>query len=237
MSSKPWFKFYPGDYLADTRRLSQREHGAYLLLLFDYYSSGRPPPDDDSVLTRISLSESLSEWRAIRPAIVPFFNIADGVWRNERAEREISLQKREKDGRSKGAQVTNSKRWGSLSDNRASRSKVGIPDTRSQIPEERSKTLAQGKPARKVNGAEFDAFWNAYPKKRNKGDAEKAWKALKPDEVVYRRILTSLEAHKRAQDWQKDGGQFIPHPGRWLRARGWEDDLASTEPNPFAGAI
>ncbi|NNG46550.1 MAG: hypothetical protein HKM86_05465 [Deltaproteobacteria bacterium] len=30
--------------------------------------------------------------------------------------------------------------------------------------------------------------------------------------------------YKRTEQWQKDGGQFIPQPAKWLRARSWDDD-------------
>lgn len=72
----------------------------------------------------------------------------------------------------------------------------------------------------------FDQFWQAYPKKRKKPDAEKAWKQVKADEHLAA-ILESIEAHKRIPQWCKDGGEFIPHPATWLRARGWEDDLTT----------
>lgn len=71
----------------------------------------------------------------------------------------------------------------------------------------------------------FDQFWTAYPKKRSRGDALKAWRALKPSKELTERILRSLQVAKRSSDWVKDGGQFVPYPGTWLRAQGWEDDI------------
>lgn len=87
----------------------------------------------------------------------------------------------------------------------------------------------------------FGEFWSAYPKRRNRGDAEKAWRALKPDQSLLARILEAVEVAKTRDDWRKDGGQFIPYPASWLRAKGWEDEsaLASrpAQSSVFAGAI
>lgn len=69
----------------------------------------------------------------------------------------------------------------------------------------------------------FERFYVAYPKKRNRGDAEKAWKAIKPDEELTKTIVEAVEVAKQRDDWRKDGGQFIPYPSSWLRAKGWED--------------
>lgn len=78
----------------------------------------------------------------------------------------------------------------------------------------------------------FDKFWAAYPKKKSKGDAEKAWAKLKLDSQLPQ-ILTSLEALKKDRDWIKDGGQFIPHPATWLNAKGWNDEVIKpTATNP-----
>lgn len=69
----------------------------------------------------------------------------------------------------------------------------------------------------------FERFWAAYPKKRNKGDAWKAWRALKPSEELVSAILAAVERARESVQWRKDEGQFIPYPASWLRARGWED--------------
>ena len=73
----------------------------------------------------------------------------------------------------------------------------------------------------------FNAFWEAYPKKRNKGDAFKAWKQAKVTLALYSRILATVEVAKRSTDWQKEDGRFIPYPATWLRAGAWDDELST----------
>jgi hypothetical protein len=72
----------------------------------------------------------------------------------------------------------------------------------------------------------FDAFWLAYPKKRGKDDARKAWKArkLERDHETQAAILAALDWQREQPDWRKDGGQFIPLPATWLRAGRWQDE-------------
>ena len=74
----------------------------------------------------------------------------------------------------------------------------------------------------------FETFWTNYPKKRSKGQAEKAWAKIKPNEQLTGEILSALERAKTSADWHKDGGQFIPYPATWLNAKGWEDDYTPT---------
>lgn len=70
---------------------------------------------------------------------------------------------------------------------------------------------------------DFDRFWAAYPKKRSKGEAFKAWGATKEKRPPILKLLAALAVLKASDDWRKDGGQFIPYPSTWLRAWGWED--------------
>lgn len=74
---------------------------------------------------------------------------------------------------------------------------------------------------------QFAEFWKAYPKKKNKGDAEKAWKKLKPTGPLVDQMLKSIQTAKTTEDWKKDNGQFIPYPASWLNAKGWEDEFPS----------
>ena len=73
--------------------------------------------------------------------------------------------------------------------------------------------------------AGFAEFWSAYPLKKAKATAEKAWAKLKPSADLQASILSAIAAHKLSADWQRDGGQYIPHPTTWLNQRRWEDEV------------
>ena len=75
----------------------------------------------------------------------------------------------------------------------------------------------------KENNPFFDRFWSAYPRKVAKPAAIKQFKAIDPDEETLQKMLSAIEKNKRSEQWQKDGGQFIPYPATWLHQRRWED--------------
>ena len=81
-------------------------------------------------------------------------------------------------------------------------------------------------------GELFEQFWDAYPKKKSKGAARKAWDKLHVDSTMQATILQAIERAKQSEDWQKDGGQYIPYPATWLNAEGWEDEEPGPEPPP-----
>ena len=71
----------------------------------------------------------------------------------------------------------------------------------------------------------FEKFWMAYPRKVSKATALKAWIKINPENGIIEKINLALDAHKKSEQWKKDGGQFIPHPATWLNQRRWEDEL------------
>jgi hypothetical protein len=83
--------------------------------------------------------------------------------------------------------------------------------------------------------AGFKSFWIAYPRKKSKGQAEKAWRKLRPPDAMQAGILQALERAKRSEDWKKDNGKFIPYPATWLNAKGWEDEDISAAKPKFGG--
>lgn len=78
------------------------------------------------------------------------------------------------------------------------------------------------------NNSLFVQFWSAYPKKKDKKSAEKAFKKIAPDEALLQTMLNAIEEQKKSAEWQKDNGQFIPHPATWLNGHRWEDEIQVT---------
>lgn len=74
-------------------------------------------------------------------------------------------------------------------------------------------------------GAElFDEFWAEYPRKVGKDAARKAFDKRKPSRDLLVRMVAAIRAQVQTVAWQKDGGQFIPHPATWLNEGRWQDE-------------
>ena len=63
----------------------------------------------------------------------------------------------------------------------------------------------------------FELFWAAYPKKRGKGDAMRAWIQTAKVRPHIEEILSVIETQRQSDDWNRDSGQWIPYPASWLR--------------------
>lgn len=80
----------------------------------------------------------------------------------------------------------------------------------------------------------FAEFWQAYPRKKSKGTAERWWRTHRPNEQLQEAIMAGLERAKTSNDWTKESGKYIPYPTSWLNAKGWEDEYAPPEPKVHA---
>ena len=72
--------------------------------------------------------------------------------------------------------------------------------------------------------ANFARFWAAYPHKVGKDAALRAFRTLRPDNDLTDAMLAAVARHRASPQWQRDGGQFIPHPRTWLHQGRWKDE-------------
>lgn len=84
--------------------------------------------------------------------------------------------------------------------------------------------------------SEFEQFWNCYPKKVGKKVALKAFQNAQ-DRPRIDDLIASLQRQILSPQWQKEKGQFIPHPATWLNRGQWADEAtectAPHDPNGF----
>jgi hypothetical protein len=74
----------------------------------------------------------------------------------------------------------------------------------------------------------FEEFWKAYPKKKAKEDARKAWNKLKPNEALGKEIIQAVTESAKSKDWLKENGKYIPYPATYLNGKRWEDERNET---------
>lgn len=98
-------------------------------------------------------------------------------------------------------------------------------------------------PLKKKWEESFVAFWDAYPKKKGKQAALKAWMKL----LTSQKIKTHDEANQLAdqimegvetysQATKTEDQKFIKHPQGWLNDGRWLDENSKTE-NPYEGKL
>ncbi|WP_426664077.1 hypothetical protein [Rhodanobacter aciditrophus] len=109
----------------------------------------------------------------------------------------------------------------------------GPADSPSLIPDSPSqrKTLAQIAERSTDPAANLERFWSAYPRHVGKRAAVKALTKLRPDEALMGVMLAALAKQRQSDQWQRDGGRYIPHAATWLNGRRWEDEAEPARSN------
>lgn len=78
----------------------------------------------------------------------------------------------------------------------------------------------------------FDEFYKAYPRKKQRGQAEKAWtKAVKHTDPSV--IVAGAVQFRQWCERDRKEAQFIPYPSTWLNGKGWLDER---DPEPLTAA-
>lgn len=87
MAALPYMQLYIADYLAYTMHLSAEEHGAYLLLMFNYWQTGKPIPKNR--LAKIARLTN-ERWADVEPSLQEFFCDNGEEWVHLRIEEDLA---------------------------------------------------------------------------------------------------------------------------------------------------
>lgn len=87
MAALPYIQLYVADYLADTMHLTTEDHGAYLLLIFNYWQTGKAIPKKRlPSVTRMSNER----WADVEETLKEFFiETPTGEWFHPRIEADL----------------------------------------------------------------------------------------------------------------------------------------------------
>lgn len=88
MAALPYMQLYVADYLADTMHLSTEEHGAYMLLIFNYWQTGKPLPYNKERLAIIARMSN-ERWTDVENTLKEFFVEKDGFLYHPRIEADL----------------------------------------------------------------------------------------------------------------------------------------------------
>ena len=228
-----YYQFHIGDYRSGTDHLSDEEDLAYRRLLDLYYDTEEPLPNDlPQISRRIRFNERST---TVERVLKEFFELTQKGWINARAEREIRGYKRLKDVASRAGKASvEAKKAKKLSE---------IPTTVEQPLNDRSTNqepvTSNHEPIKDLNPLvspatrppdyteSFAQFWAIYPRHVAKQAALKAWKKVAPQNGLVETILQAVRVQRSGADWQRDDGQYIPHPATWLNQHRWEDEPAA----------
>jgi hypothetical protein len=104
------------------------------------------------------------------------------------------------------------------------------PDDGHQTAEDKVSKVSKDKVSKGRVEELFELFWSQYPNKTSKKKASEKWfnlfKALTGAEAdkLSSEVTVGLERAKKSSQWQKDNGQYIPHPTTWLNQERWKDE-------------
>ena len=201
-----FYPFHIGDYISHTNHLTDEEDLTYRRMIDLYYQSEQPFKDNFSVARKVRGSPDI-----VQILLEEFFTLMeDGLWHNERADKEIGKYHAMQEGGRLGAE----KRWGKRDDKGSDSPPKHTPmQTKNQEP--LTKNHINTPPIG------FDLFWNAYDKKVGKPNAIKEWKKIKPDEDLVKIIVSQASKDKLA----KPNNKYRKDPERWLKGGHWQDEL------------
>lgn len=88
-----------------------------------------------------------------------------------------------------------------------------------------------------ANAPDFELFWNAYPRKKDRKKAYERFKKIDFKKHPFEHIMKSLEQQKMSEDWKKEDGKFIPLPTTWIGGERWNDEFTVAEQDQTATRI
>lgn len=215
MAEFPALPLFTDAFISDTTHLNAQQTGAYLMLLM---AAWRSPdcmlPDDDKLLARMARMDGRS-WAANKETIM-------GFWKRD-SETQKWYQRRLFDERN----YADDRRKRNVQAGKASalkrngRHSAVVQPKLNQKPTNPNPTPI----STKVDNS-FDDFWQRYPNKVAKADAQKSYGQALVRKATPQQILDGLNTYIA----KKPEGIPYAHASTWLNGSRWNDEWLDQQP-------
>lgn len=213
-----------GDFNNATRHLTRVERSLFSDAIELYYDTEKPLTCDINKLNRLLLAHSQEEKDALLVVLAEFFTLTDDGYFNKRCNEEILKYQAYMNSKSKAGKAS--------AEQRANRKATGVEQVSNTTSTKHNKepitinqeplTNLKPKPSREIALDDgFNEFWNIYPKKVGKTDAQKKWISKKPN-IDF--VLQALRWQAQSEQWNKENGAFIPNPSTYINQERWNDE-------------
>lgn len=210
-----YFPFHIGDYTTHTAHLEPMEDLAYRRLIDQYYLREGELPADIAECAR--LARMKGHQQEIEDVLREFFFLTDKGWRHGRCDEELIRMKDKQTKAKASAQASVNARSAN-----AKRTLNGCSATNTNTNTNKPPKPPRGEPVG------FPEFYAAYPRHEARAKAAQAFEKVT---APLQTLLNAIAAHKKTEQWTKNGGEFIPLPASWLNGRRWEDELSPGVPH------
>jgi uncharacterized protein YdaU (DUF1376 family) len=227
MAALPYIQLYIAEYLADTAHLTTLQHGAYLLLIFNYWQRGKPLSNSSERLASVARMSN-EEWKNIEPVLAEFFEVTESEWVHHRIESDLVDVLSKSTKASAAGKASAKKRYGKPPLNECSTNDELL---RSDIDKEEEQNNTKNQASKEYS--EVLRVYEAYPHKVGKGAAikaiEKSFALLRkrnePDPEKF--LLEHIQGWIDKRERDRAAGNFVPeypNPSTWFNQERFDDE-------------
>ena len=213
------------DYRQHLVLLNDEERGRLLMALLDYAENGQEPNLEGAALMAFSFIRAQMDRDAEKYAETVRKRREAGKQGGRPPKAPESSEKQEEAKKANAFPENQSEAKKPDTDNENGTDNVTgtVTDINNIPPNPQGGTDAQER--------RFAEFWAEYPKKVGKKAALTSWKRVKPDAALFNRIMQAVAIAKKSEQWNREGGRFVPNPSTWLNQGRWDDELTPTGTN------
>lgn len=215
MDKAPAFQFYPKDFLSDANVtiMNNEQLGAYIRLMCHEWIEHRLPGDPKKLAKLSGLGK---RWNRLSDTILNCFESKGDFLVHPRLQKERFLQEARRAKMSDSGLKGANKRWGSHSHPKPT------PMANDSSSSSSSSSTANKRDIRKIFNKYFPLFWEIYPLKKGKAQAEKAFRIVieKTDPEI---ILEGVREYSKEQKAKANFPKYVKMPQGWLSDKRWTD--------------